>query len=117
MTLAVVFFSIAGIPPLAGFLSKWFILLSGIYGGYYLFSLVIVISSVIAGVYYVRVVKLLYFQTDYPLLVWQRVLNRESGVDFPRSILIGVTLFFILFFIICPNFLLQITHDATICLY
>lgn len=117
MTLAVVFFSIAGIPPFAGFLSKWFILLSGIYGGYYLFSLIIVISSVIAGVYYVRVVKLLYFQTDSPLLVWQRVLSRESGVGFPISILIGVTLFLILFFIICPNFLLQITHDATICLY
>ena len=117
MTLAVVFFSIAGIPPLAGFLSKWFILLSGIYGGYYLFSLVVVISSVIAGVYYVRIVKLLYFQTDSPLLVWQRVLNRESGVDFTKSILIGVTLFLILFFMICPNFLLQITHDATICLY
>ncbi len=66
-TLALTFLSIAGIPPLAGFLSKWLILLSGIYSGYYLICIVAVISSVIAGVYYVRLVQIIYFQTDGPL--------------------------------------------------
>lgn len=66
-TLGLAFLSIAGIPPLAGFLSKWLILLSGVANGYYLICIVAVISSVIAGVYYVRLVQIIYFQTDGPL--------------------------------------------------
>lgn len=120
-TLALTFLSIAGVPPLAGFLSKWLILLSGVSSGYYLICIVAVISSVVAGVYYVRLVQIIYFQTDGPLggsiLVWQKVLNREKRVDLSKSLLIGFTFFIILFLMISPNFLLQITHDATISLY
>ena len=66
VTLALTFLSIAGIPPLLGFLSKWLVLLSGISSGYYLICIVAVICSVVAGVYYVRVVQIIYFQTDGP---------------------------------------------------
>ena len=120
-TLALTFLSIAGVPPLAGFLSKWLILLSGVANGYYLICIVAVISSVIAGVYYVRLVQIIYFQTDGPLggsfLVWQKVLNREKKVDLSKSLLIGSTFFIIIFLMICPKFLLQITHEVTISLY
>ena len=71
-TLGLVFLSIAGIPPLTGFLSKWFVLLAGVSGGYYLIAIVVVISSVIAGVYYVRVVQIIYFPIgsgDYGALI------------------------------------------------
>lgn len=61
LTLGLTFLSTAGIPPLAGFLGKWFILLSGISSGYYLICMVIVVASVIGGVYYVRVVQIIYF--------------------------------------------------------
>nr|YP_010035860.1 NADH dehydrogenase subunit 2 [Aplysina gerardogreeni]QQQ89096.1 NADH dehydrogenase subunit 2 [Aplysina gerardogreeni] len=118
ITLTLTFLSIAGIPPLAGFFSKWLILLSGISAGYYLISLIIVICSVIAGVYYVRIVKIIKFQTGYPLLIWQKVLNkRKDQLDFKKSLLIGVSFFFILFLMIYPNFLLQLTYDATISIY
>lgn len=72
LTLALSFLSIAGIPPLAGFLSKWLILLAGISSGYYLICILIVLSSVIAGVYYVRLVQIIYFplgSRDYSMLV------------------------------------------------
>lgn len=117
LTLAFAFLSTAGIPPLAGFLSKWLILLSGVSSGYYLICIVAVISSVIAGVYYVRIVQIIYFQADYPILIWQKVLKKDKSIDLSKSLLIGSTFFVILFLIISPNFLLQITHDATISLY
>lgn len=120
LTLGLIFLSTAGIPPLAGFLSKWFILLAGMSSGYYLISIMIVISSVIAGVYYVRLVQIIYFpfgSGEYSMLIWQKILKREKRIDFSRSVLIGLTFFIILFLIISPNFLLQITHDATISLY
>nr|ATI10789.1 NADH dehydrogenase subunit 2 [Plenaster craigi] len=117
LTLALAFLSTAGIPPLAGFLSKWLILLSGISSGHYLICIIAVISSVIAGVYYVRVVQIIYFQADYPILIFQRVLKKDKNVDLSKSLLIGSTFFVILFLMISPNFLLQITQDATISLY
>lgn len=69
VALALTFLSTAGIPPLAGFVGKWLILQSGILNKYYLVSMIAVISSVVAGVYYVRVVKIIYFQSDSSLLV------------------------------------------------
>uniref|UniRef100_A0AAU8HQ23 NADH:ubiquinone reductase (H(+)-translocating) n=1 Tax=Demospongiae sp. TaxID=2813625 RepID=A0AAU8HQ23_9METZ len=120
LTLALTFLSIAGIPPLAGFLSKWLILLAGVSSGYYLICGVVVVSSVIAGVYYVRLVQIIYFpfgRADYSLLIWQKVLRKEKRINLSKSLLIGFTFFIILFLMISPNFLLQITHDAAISLY
>jgi hypothetical protein len=46
------------------------------------------------------------------------VLNkRKDQLDFKKSLLIGVSFFFILFLMIYPNFLLQLTYDATISIY
>ena len=117
LTLAFTFLSTAGIPPLAGFLSKWFVLLSGVSSGYYVISLIVVVSSVIAGVYYVRVVQIIYFQVENSILIWERIFKKERVMELSKSMLIGVTLFVILFLMVFPNFLLQITHDATISLY
>ena len=69
LTLAFTFLSTAGIPPLAGFLSKWLVLLSGVSSGYYVICIIVVISSVIAGVYYVRVVQIIYFQVENSILI------------------------------------------------
>ena len=116
-TLALTFLSTAGIPPLAGFLSKWLVLLSGVSSGYYVISLIVVVSSVIAGVYYVRVVQIIYFQVESSILIWERIFKKERVMELSKSMLIGGTFFIILFLMVSPNFLLQITHDATISLY
>jgi len=57
ITFALCLLSIAGIPPLAGFLSKYLILLSAVDNGLYLISLIAVITSVISAFYYLRVIK------------------------------------------------------------
>nr|YP_001648543.1 NADH dehydrogenase subunit 2 [Iotrochota birotulata]ABW83878.1 NADH dehydrogenase subunit 2 [Iotrochota birotulata] len=116
LTLGLTFLSTAGIPPLAGFLGKWLILLSGVSSGYYLTCMVIVMASVIAGVYYVRVVQIIYFP-NYFLLTWQKVINRLEVINLRKSILLGVAFFIILFIMVSPNWVLQVTHDATISLY
>ena len=117
VTLAFTFLSTAGIPPLAGFFSKWFVLLSGVSSGYYVISIIAVVSSVIAGVYYVRVVQIIYFQVEGSILIWERIFKKEKVMELSKSILIGWAFFIILFLMASPNFLLQITHDATISLY
>ena len=116
LTLAFTFLSIAGVPPLVGFLGKWLILLSGMSSGYYLICMMIVVVSVIAGVYYVRVVQIIYFSSHF-LLIWQKVINRLEEINLRKSVFLGGVLYIVLFLMVLPNWVLQMTHDATISIY
>nr|YP_010133397.1 NADH dehydrogenase subunit 2 [Exaiptasia diaphana]CDG50905.1 NADH dehydrogenase subunit 2 [Exaiptasia diaphana]CDG50919.1 NADH dehydrogenase subunit 2 [Exaiptasia diaphana] len=117
ITLALTFLSIAGIPPLIGFFSKWWILLSGITYEYYLVSILAVVCSVVAGVYYVRIVKIIYFQGDSFFLVGLKTLREKKRINFRKSLLIGASFYLMVFMIICPNLLLQLAHWATVGLF
>jgi NADH-quinone oxidoreductase subunit N len=59
--LTVLMFSMAGIPPLAGFFGKYFVFLAAIQAGLYTLAVIGVLSSVVGAFYYVRIVKLMYF--------------------------------------------------------
>jgi proton-translocating NADH-quinone oxidoreductase chain N len=58
---ALVAFGFAGVPPLMGFFSKLFILLSALSSSAYLLVLILLIFSLISSFYYLRLVKILYF--------------------------------------------------------
>ena len=59
--LAMLMFSLAGIPPLAGFFAKWYVFLAAIQTGLYPLAVIGVIASVIGAFYYLRIVKIMYF--------------------------------------------------------
>jgi NADH-quinone oxidoreductase subunit N len=59
--LLIMMFSMAGIPPLAGFFGKMFVFLAAIESGLYVMTVVGLLTSVIAAYYYLRVVKVMYF--------------------------------------------------------
>lgn len=59
--LSVFMFSMAGIPPLAGFFGKMYVFLAAIQSGLYVLAVVGVLSSVVAAFYYLKLVKLMYF--------------------------------------------------------
>ena len=58
----VAFFSLAGIPPLVGFIAKLGIFLNLILEEFYLISLIVILSGTISTFYYLRVIKILYFE-------------------------------------------------------
>ena len=64
LCLAISFFSLMGIPPLIGFFAKQLVLSAALSSGYYFLSLVAIITSVIGGVYYLGVVKTMFFDTS-----------------------------------------------------
>ena len=59
--LAAILFSLAGIPPLAGFFAKYYVFLAAIEKGLYALAVIGVIASVIAAFYYLRIVRIMYF--------------------------------------------------------
>jgi NADH-quinone oxidoreductase subunit N len=59
--LAMLMFSLAGIPPLAGFFAKYFVFMAAIKAGLVALAVLGVIASVISAYYYLRIVKLVYF--------------------------------------------------------
>ena len=59
--LAMLLFSLAGIPPLAGFFAKFYVFLAAIKAGLYLLAVIGVLTSVVGAYYYLAIVKLMYF--------------------------------------------------------
>jgi NADH-quinone oxidoreductase subunit N len=92
--LALFMFSMAGIPPLAGFFSKLYVFLAAIDAGLNILAVIGVVSSVVAAYYYVRIVKLMYF--DEPVEAFE-----PAGFEM-RSI-IAVTAAAVLFLLVGLN--------------
>ncbi len=61
LALAVFMFSMAGIPPLAGFFGKLYVFLAAVQRGQWTLAVIGVLTSVIGAVYYLRVIKVMYF--------------------------------------------------------
>lgn len=59
--LAILMFSLAGIPPLAGFWAKWYAFLPAIKAGLYPLAVIGVVASVIGAFYYLRIIKIMFF--------------------------------------------------------
>ena len=67
-SLAITLFSFAGIPPLIGFFGKQMILSAAIDSGYIFISLIAILTSVISAVYYLVIIKQIFFyKPDYTL--------------------------------------------------
>jgi NADH-quinone oxidoreductase subunit N len=56
-----IMFSLAGIPPLAGFFAKFYVFMSVIENGMYTLAIVGLLSTVISAFYYLRIIKIIYF--------------------------------------------------------
>jgi len=64
--LAALLFSLAGIPPLAGFFAKFYVFLAAVQSGLYALAVIGVLASVVGAYYYLRLVKIMYFDDPAP---------------------------------------------------
>ena len=92
VALAIFMFSMAGIPPLAGFFGKLYVFLAAIEAGLYVLAVIGVLTSVVAAFYYVRIVKVMYF--DDPAEALDKPIGRDVGI-----VLLGTSLMILLFFV------------------
>lgn len=101
----ILFLSIAGIPPLSGFINKWLILITILDNNYVLSSIIVVLFSAIAASYYLRIVKISYFQKNSSYLNWEYILTPKKDISSFKEYLIGVSIYTSLFLIINPAIL------------
>lgn len=115
-SLAISLLSLAGLPPLSGFFGKWLIFSSAIHSGFYILSLVGILTSVVSAYYYLRLIKLMYFQ-DSPFFhstVLIQALTPSAPVTLSFSFLLGFSTFITLFFIFFPTPLYLMSHLASL---
>jgi NADH-quinone oxidoreductase subunit N len=109
-TALIAFFSLAGIPPLAGFFAKLEIFVSALESSLYFASLVAILSSVVSSFFYIRLVKTMYFEKKE---------EDTSGipVNHSCSLVMAFCSFFLVYFFVDPNFLLLLAQKMALCLF
>jgi len=89
--LAIMMFSLAGIPPLAGFFAKFYVFMAAIKASLYTLAVIGVVTSVVGAYYYLSIVKTMYFDEPTPAFVPMRPeLRLVLGVSGLVVILLGV---------------------------
>lgn len=99
ITLTMTLLSMAGVPPLAGFVAKMKVFLAAMSSGLYWLALIGVLTSVVGAFYYIRFIKVMYFEKMKGWVAF-------SPMDQGQSIILGSTTSFILFFFIGPSILI-----------
>jgi NADH-quinone oxidoreductase subunit N len=90
LAFAILFVSLAGIPPFAGFFAKFYVFLAAIDAHLYWLAVLGVIASVIGAYYYFRIVKIMYFDEPAPAF--------DSAISAPLgSIMAGASVFNVFF--------------------
>jgi NADH-quinone oxidoreductase subunit N len=105
---AMLMFSLAGIPPLAGFFAKYFVFLAAMKAGLFVLSVIGVVTSVIGAYYYLRIVKIIYFDEPAP---------RFDRMDSEVRIVAYASGAFTVLFVLFANPLIQLAADAAKSLY
>tara|TARA_Y100000590_G_C15701865_1_gene1007096 strand:- start:428 stop:1861 length:1434 start_codon:yes stop_codon:yes gene_type:complete len=99
--LTIMMFSMAAVPPFAGFFAKFYIFIAAIESNLFFLALVGVLSSVVAAFYYIRIVKVMYFD--------QLTNNFELTLNYRVKLVILLSSAFISLFIIKPSLIINIS--------
>lgn len=93
ISLAVLMFSMAGIPPMAGFFGKFFVFIEAIKEANYEIAIIGVVASVVACFYYLRIIKVMYFEQPSKEKYMGKISKQSKCVIF-LSVLFSLMLIF-----------------------
>jgi NADH-quinone oxidoreductase subunit N len=96
LAMSIMMFSMAGIPPLAGFFGKLFIFQSAVSAGLYTLAIIGVLTSVVAAYYYIRIIKVMYFEESGEAAL-------DAAKDCGLNLVLTVVSVAVTFFIFLPG--------------
>ena len=97
LSFLIILFSLAGIPPLAGFFAKFYIFMAVIQKEMYFLAIVGLLATVIAAFYYLRVIKIIYFDPE------QEKFDTSMSLGLKLTLILSTSA--ILMYFLNPNFL------------
>ena len=100
---AMLLFSLAGIPPLAGFFAKWYVFVAAIKAGLFTLAVIGVLASVVGAFYYLTIIKVMYFDEPAGQLEPMRIELRT---------VLAVAGLFNIFFFVYPGPLVSVATAA-----
>ena len=106
ISLLIVLFSLAGIPPLAGFFAKFYIFMAVIEQSMYFLAVIGLLSTVIAAYYYLRIIKIIYFDPEKE--------KYDTDHHLGLKVSLAISTIFILFYFIYPSGLTEIISKINI---
>jgi NADH-quinone oxidoreductase subunit N len=102
----VLLFSLAGIPPLAGFFAKFYIFMAVIKAEMYALAIVGLITTVISAFYYLRIIKIIYFDESKEMF--------EMDQNFGLRISLILSTIIILVYFIYPSLLIDVVSNINL---
>ena len=106
VSLLIILFSLAGIPPLAGFFAKFYVFLSVVKEGMYFLAIIGLLSTVVAAFYYIRIIKIIYFEPEKE--------KYDMGDNIGLKFTLIISTLFILTYFIFPSALTNIVLNIII---
>ena len=106
LSFLIIFFSLAGIPPLAGFFAKFYVFMAVIEVKMYTLAVIGLITTVVSAFYYLRVIKIVYFD--------KAKIPFEENYDFGLKAILILTSVMILIYFIYPSILIDAVSNITI---
>ena len=106
LCLIIILFSLAGVPPLAGFFAKFYIFMAVIEKSMYFLAIVGLLSTVVAAFYYLRIIKIIYFDPE------KEKFDTDHHIGLKISLILS-TIFILLYFIY-PSGLTEIVEKISI---
>jgi NADH-quinone oxidoreductase subunit N len=106
LSLLIILFSLAGIPPLAGFFAKFYIFKSVLEQSMFFLAIVGLLSTVVAAFYYLRLIKIMYFDKE------KEKYDTDHGLWLKFSL--GASTLLILIYFIFPSQLIDIVSRINI---
>ena len=97
LSFLIILFSLAGIPPLAGFFAKFYVFMAVIQKEMYFLAIVGLLATVIAAFYYLRVIKIIYFDPE------QEKFDTSMSLGLKLTLILTTSV--ILMYFLNPNFL------------
>lgn len=107
--MAALLFSMSGIPPLAGFFGKFLVFKAAIASGFYVLAIIGVIASVVAAFYYLRMIKVMFF--DEPA----EPFDAKQGLC--KRFVLAVCVVFVVGFAVVPGALVELAQNAAASLF
>ena len=106
LSFLIILFSLAGIPPLAGFFAKFYVFMAVLEQSMYFLAIVGLLSTVIAAFYYLRIIKIIYFDKETDKF------DRDHSLWLKFSVTFSTIL--ILFYFIFPSELIDLVSRINI---